>query len=188
LINSLRYYVTGMFRYYNGEYESAAANLRDWNLCWNFYNNVIPELPGTASLMLDGGMVATCDKAMKSMNESYDTGTYPDTSYTYVTDDKAVEITLALPSAIPPETQYLVSLDISHMDASVDKISNLKLTFTSANGEETIEFKDAITNADSPIIFQQTWTSSSPEKDYKVSLTFDYQVAEKSYAIHEIIK
>ncbi len=188
LINSLRYYVTGMFRYYNGEYESAAANLRDWNLCWNFYNNVIPELPGTASLMLDGGMVASCDKAMKSMNESYDTGTYPDTSYTYVTDDKAVEITLALPSAILPETQYLVSVDISHMDASVDKISNLKLTFTSANGKETIEFKDAITNADSPIILQQTWTSSSPEKDYKVSLTFDYKVAEKSYAIHEIIK
>jgi len=189
LINSLRYYVSGMFRYYNGEYESAAANLRDWNLCWNFYNNVIPELPGTASLMLDGGMVATCDKAMKSMNKSYDMGIYPDTSHTYVTDDKAVEITLALPSAILPETQYLVSVDISHMDASVDTISNLKLTFTSsANGKRTIEFKDVITNADSPIILQQTWTSSSQEKDYKVSLTFDYKVAEKSYAIHEIIK
>ena len=36
-----------------------------------FYNSEIPKLPGTASLMLDGGMVDTCIKAMEFMNQSF---------------------------------------------------------------------------------------------------------------------
>ena len=71
LVSSLRYYVSGMFRYYNGEYDAAAANLKEWKKCWSYYNDEISKLPGTATLILDGGMVQTCDEAMKAMNQSY---------------------------------------------------------------------------------------------------------------------
>ena len=60
-----------MFRYYNGEYEKAVVDLREWKKCWDFYNNEIPKLPGTATLILDGGMVETCNEAMKNMNKAY---------------------------------------------------------------------------------------------------------------------
>jgi len=71
LIGTLRYYVSGMFRFYNGEYDKSVADLRMWKKYWDFYNNEIPKLPGTASLMLDGGMVDTCIEAMKFMNQSF---------------------------------------------------------------------------------------------------------------------
>jgi len=38
---------------------------------WDFYNSEIPKLPGTASLMLDWGMVDTCIEAMQFMNQSF---------------------------------------------------------------------------------------------------------------------
>ena len=71
LIGTLRYYVSGMFRFYNGEYDKSVADLRIWKKYWDFYNSEIPKLPGTASLMLDGGMVDTCIEAMQFMNQSF---------------------------------------------------------------------------------------------------------------------
>ena len=71
LISTLRYYVSGMFRFYNGEYDKSVADLRMWKKYWDFYNSEIPKLPGTASLMLDGGMVDTCIEAMQIMNQSF---------------------------------------------------------------------------------------------------------------------
>ena len=71
LIGTLRYYVSGMFRFYNGEYDKSEADLRTWKKYWDFYNSEIPKLPGTASLMLDGGMVDTCIEAMEFMNKSF---------------------------------------------------------------------------------------------------------------------
>ncbi len=71
LIGTLRYYVSGMFRFYNGEYDKSETDLRKWKKYWDFYNSEIPKLPGTASLMLDGGMVDTCIKAMEFMNQSF---------------------------------------------------------------------------------------------------------------------
>ena len=71
LIGTLRYYVSGMFRFYNGEYDKSVDDLRIWKKYWDFYNIEIPKLPGTASLMLDGGMVDTCVEAMQFMNQSF---------------------------------------------------------------------------------------------------------------------
>ena len=71
LIGTLRYYVSGMFRFYNGEYDKSVDDLRIWKKYWDFYNSEIPKLPGTASLMLDGGMVDTCIEAMQLMNQSF---------------------------------------------------------------------------------------------------------------------
>ena len=71
MVSFLRYYVSGMFRYYNGEFEAAANDLREWKKTWTYYNEEISKLPGTATLILDGGMVETCDEAMKAMNQSF---------------------------------------------------------------------------------------------------------------------
>ncbi len=71
LVATIRYYVSGMFRYYNGEYQRAASDLREWKVCWDCYNNEIQALPGVPTLILDGGMVETCNNAMAAMQQSY---------------------------------------------------------------------------------------------------------------------
>ena len=70
-VRTIRYYISGMFRYYNGEYNQAASLLRKWKITWDYYNNEISRLPGIASLILDGGMVDTCNEAMKEMNQTF---------------------------------------------------------------------------------------------------------------------
>lgn len=72
LIYSLVHYVNGMFRYYNGEFEKAINNLKEWKKNWTVYTEKIPGLKGSASLMLDGGMVRTVEEAMTDMGHPFD--------------------------------------------------------------------------------------------------------------------
>ena len=69
LIATICYYINGIFRYYNGEYDKALKYLLLWKDTWYDYNNKISLLPGAPSPMLDGGMVETCSAAIKDIKQ-----------------------------------------------------------------------------------------------------------------------
>jgi Alpha-glucuronidase len=68
LIATINFYINGMFRYYNREYDKAEWNLEQWQSSWANYTKV-SSFPGAPTQMVNGGMVETVTAVLKNLKE-----------------------------------------------------------------------------------------------------------------------